>query len=164
MFPPGASSNSLRNLLEVGCNSISLTIINWGISWSLPLRSPLHSCTYSTKRNLKNYLIDENRTMKSILWKKYQRNSMQRPYKKAKLQAGIKLTALCSAIDKENSIEFPLDFLHYLYNYYMVCALPSHTHYVTSHVTLYDMILWHSIIWPWLVTLVMWHFPTLLSV
>ena len=66
---------------------------------------------------------------------------MQRPYKKAKLQAGIKLTALCSAIDKENSIEFPLDFLHYLYNYYMVCALPSHTHYVTSHVTLYDMIL-----------------------
>jgi len=31
--------------------------------------------------------------------------------KKAKLQAGIKPTALCSAIDKENSIEFPLDFL-----------------------------------------------------
>ena len=35
-------------------------------------------------------------------------------YKKAKLQAGIKPTALCSAIDKENSIESPLDFLHYL--------------------------------------------------
>ena len=35
--------------------------------------------------------------------------------KKAKLQAGIKPTALCSAIDKENSIEFPLDFLHYCY-------------------------------------------------
>ena len=31
-------------------------------------------------------------------------------YKKAKLQAGIKPTALCSAIDKENLIEFPLDF------------------------------------------------------
>jgi len=38
--------------------------------------------------------------------------------KKAKLQAGIKLTALCSAIDKENSIESPLDLLHYIYNYY----------------------------------------------
>jgi len=31
-------------------------------------------------------------------------------YKKAKLQAGIKPIVLCSAIDKENSIEFPLDF------------------------------------------------------
>jgi len=30
--------------------------------------------------------------------------------KKAKLQAGIKPTVLCSAIDKENLIEFPLDF------------------------------------------------------
>jgi len=39
-------------------------------------------------------------------------------YKKAKLQAGIKPTALCSAIDKENSIESPLDLLHYIYNYY----------------------------------------------
>jgi len=35
--------------------------------------------------------------------------------KKAKLQARIKLTALCSVIDKENSIEFPLDSVHYLY-------------------------------------------------
>jgi len=25
-----------------------------------------HSCTYSTRRNLKNYLINENGTMKSI--------------------------------------------------------------------------------------------------
>ena len=31
-------------------------------------------------------------------------------YKEAKLQAGIKPTALCSAIDKENSIESLLDF------------------------------------------------------
>jgi len=31
-------------------------------------------------------------------------------YKEAKLQAGIKPTALCSVIDKENSIESPLDF------------------------------------------------------
>jgi len=51
--------------------------------------------------------------------------------KKAKLQAGIKPTALCSAINKENSIEFLLDFLHYLYNYYMVCALSSHAYHVT---------------------------------
>jgi len=33
-------------------------------------------------------------------------------------------------VDKENSMEFPLDFLHYLYNYYMVCILFSHTHHV----------------------------------
>jgi len=56
--------------------------------------------------------------------------------KKAKLQARIKPTALCSAVDKENSIEFLLDFLYYLYNYYMVCALPSHAYHVTHHVTL----------------------------
>jgi len=52
--------------------------------------------------------------------------------KKAKLQAGIKPTALCSVINKENSIEFLLDFLYYLYNYYMVCALSSHAYHVTS--------------------------------
>jgi len=46
--------------------------------------------------------------------------------KKAKLQARIKPTALCSAIDKENSIEFPLYFLHYLYNYYMVVRATGH--------------------------------------
>jgi len=56
---------------------------------------------------------------------------------RAKLHAGIKPTALCSALDKENSIEFPLDFKHYLYNYYMVCALFSHVY----HVTLCDVIL-----------------------
>jgi len=55
--------------------------------------------------------------------------------KVAKLQARIKPTALCSVIDKENLIEFLLDFLHYLYNYYMVCALLSHTYHVTHHVT-----------------------------
>ena len=36
-------------------------------------------CTYSTRRSLKNYQKDENGTMKSILWKKPQRNLMQRP-------------------------------------------------------------------------------------
>ena len=35
--------------------------------------------------------------------------------KVAKLQARIKPTAFCSAIDKENSIEFPLDSVYYLY-------------------------------------------------
>jgi len=38
--------------------------------------------------------------------------------KKAKLQARIKPTTLCLVIDKENSIESPLDLLHYIYNYY----------------------------------------------
>ena len=61
--------------------------------------------------------------------------------KVAKLQARIKPTALCSAIDKENSIEFSLDFLHYLYNYYMVCALLSHA---------YHVILQLSVMWLWL--------------
>jgi len=45
-------------------------------------------------------------------------NRMLGIYKKAKLQARIKPTALCSVIDKENSIEFPLDLLCYIYNYY----------------------------------------------
>jgi len=43
--------------------------------------------------------------------------------KKAKLQARIKPTALCSVIDKENSIESLLDLLHYIYNYYCGYAL-----------------------------------------
>jgi len=60
---------------------------------------------------------------------------------RAKLRAGIKPTVLCSALDKENSIGFPLDFLHYLYNYYMVCALFSHAYHVTHHVTLCDVML-----------------------
>jgi len=50
--------------------------------------------------------------------------------KEAKLQAGIKPTAFCSVFDKENSMEFCLDFLHYLYNYYMACALLSHAYHV----------------------------------
>ena len=37
------------------------------------------SCTYSTRRNLKNYQKDVNRIMKLILWKKHQRNLMQKP-------------------------------------------------------------------------------------
>jgi len=44
--------------------------------------------------------------------------------------------------DKENLIKFLLDFLYYLYNYYMVCALLSHVYYVTHYVTLCNVILW----------------------
>ena len=56
----------------------------------------------------------------------------------ANSKARIKPTAPLSAFDKENSMEFPLDFLHYLYNYYMVCALLSHAYHVTHHVMLCD--------------------------
>ena len=45
------------------------------------------------------------------------------------------LITLQVQVDKENSIEFPLDFLYYLYNYYMVYVLLSHTYHVTYHVT-----------------------------
>jgi len=61
--------------------------------------------------------------------------------KKAKLQARIKPTALCLVINKENLIEFLLDFLYYLYNYYMVCALLSYAYHVTHYVMLCDMTL-----------------------
>jgi len=42
------------------------------------------------------------------------------------------MTTLQVQVDKENSMEFLLNSLHYLYNYYMVCALFSHTYHVTS--------------------------------
>ena len=35
-------------------------------------------------------------------------------------------------VNKENSMESPLDSIYYLYNYYMVCVLLSHTHHVIS--------------------------------
>jgi len=57
----------------------------------------------------------------------------------ANSKARIKPTAPLSAFDKENSTEFLLDFLHYLYNYYMVCALFSHAYHVTYHVTSCDV-------------------------
>jgi len=59
----------------------------------------------------------------------------------ANSKAGIKPTAPLSAFDKENPIEFSLDFLYYLYNYYMVCALFSHAYHVTNHVTLCNVTL-----------------------
>jgi len=57
----------------------------------------------------------------------------------ANSKAGIKPTAPLSAFDKKNLIEFSLDFLHYLYNYYMVCALFSHAYHVTHHVISCDV-------------------------
>jgi len=50
-------------------------------------------------------------------------------------RARIKPTAPLLAFDKENLIEFLLDFLYYLYNYYMVYALVSHAYHVTHNVT-----------------------------
>jgi len=38
-------------------------------------------------------------------------------------------------VDKKNSIEFPLNFLYYLYNYFMVCVLSSYSPMWLSHVT-----------------------------
>ena len=34
-------------------------------------------------------------------------------------------------VNKENLMEFPLNFLYYLYNYYIVCILSSHSSHVT---------------------------------
>ena len=66
---------------------------------------------------LKNGLID----IMDFIISRTENNAIQEVLvilcKKAKLQAGIKPTALCSAIDKENSIESLLDLLHYIYNY-----------------------------------------------
>ena len=62
----------------------------------------------------------------------------------ANSKAGIKPTAPLSAFDKENSIEFLLNSLYYLYNYYMVYALPSHAYHVIYHVTPCDVTEWLS--------------------
>ena len=59
----------------------------------------------------------------------------------ANSKARIKPTASLLVFDKENSIEFSFDFLHYLYNYYMVCALPFHAYHVTNHVISCDVTL-----------------------
>ena len=37
--------------------------------------------------------------------------------------------------DKENSIEFPLDFLHYIYNYYVAMLFISHSLHATHQLT-----------------------------
>jgi len=61
-----------------------------------------------------------------------------------KLNSKLELSQLLfvQCFDKENLIEFPLDFLHYLYNYYMVCALLSHAYHVTCYVMWHCDILW----------------------
>ena len=63
-------------------------------------------------------------------------------------------------VDKENSIEFLLGSVYYLYNYYMVCVLLSHTHHVTPS---YDITLWYSDMWLWCIILVIYYFFALLS-
>jgi len=39
------------------------------------------------------------------------------------------------AFDKENLIEFLLDFLHYIYNYYVAMLFDSHGSYTTHQLT-----------------------------
>jgi len=75
--------------------------------------------------------------------------------KKAKLQARIKPTALCSAIDKENLIEFLLDLLYYIYNYYCgyIPCLPWSSCYLSADFFVtccdcdYDS-MWCDLLWP----------------
>ena len=72
--------------------------------------------------------------------------------KKAKLQAGIKPTALCSAIDKENSIESLLDFATlYIQLLSWLCILSSTVLMPVS------WLLCHML-WLWLWLCVMWPF------
>ena len=107
-------------------------------------------------RKVSYYMISHNGS--------YDRHRKLVHYKKAKLQARIKPTAFCSVINKENSIEFLLNFLYYLYNYYMVCALLSYAYHVIYHVTSWDVMLW---LWSCdcdYVTLVTWYFPALPSI
>jgi len=94
--------------------------------------------------------------------------------KEAKLQVRIKPTALCSAIDKENLIESPLDFttlytitviaMHLVSHGPHACQLTSLSHAVTMTC---DYVCDVTIIWPFCdfghtfcesVT-VMWYFP-----
>ena len=81
----------------------------------------------------------------NVGWQGREYCRLQHPYhfvvRLANSKAGIKPTAPLSAFDKENSMEFSLDFLHYLYNYYMVCALFPHAYHVTHHVTSCDVTL-----------------------
>jgi len=48
---------------------------------------------------------------------------------------GIKPTALLSVFNKENSIEFLLDLLHYIYNYYVAMLFDSHGLHTTCQLT-----------------------------
>jgi len=74
--------------------------------------------------------------------------------------AGIKPTAPLSVLDKENSIEFPLNLLHYIYNYYRgytpclpQSSCPSANFFVTCCDHQCDCC--HTFVTLWLVT---WYF------
>ena len=81
-------------------------------------------------------------TPECLLWLRYSNNT---PFKRTAYSdlAWDDLVTLQVQVDKENSIEFPLDYVHYLYNYYMVCALLSHTHHVTSSCDVTLVTSWH---------------------
>jgi len=71
----------------------------------------------------------------------------------------IKPTTLCSAIDKENSIESLLDLLHYIYNYcydYASCLPQSLCLSADFFVICCDYDCCHTFVTLWLV---MWYFP-----
>jgi len=93
--------------------------------------------------------------------------------KEAKLQARIKPTALCSAIDKENLIESPLDFATlYIHLLSWLCTLPPTVLMPVSWLLCHMLWLWPvtmcdmTVTWPFCdfghicdsVT-VMWYFP-----
>jgi len=80
-------------------------------------------------------------TKGSLLLNELKQKFMARCVRLANSKARIKPTAPLSAFDKENSIEFLLDSLHYLYNYYMVCVLLSYAYHVTYHVISCDVTL-----------------------
>ena len=108
-----------------------------------------------------------NRSLLEDLWIQH---AWRVTCKKAKLQAGIKPTALCSAIDKENSIESLLNFaILYIQLLLWLCTLSP---------TVFMPVSWLlcHMLWSWLVTMcdvtilwlchtfcdsvtVMWYFP-----
>jgi len=60
-------------------------------------------------------------------------------YKNCSNLAWDDLITLQVWVNKKNSIEFLFDFVYYLYNYYIVCALLSHTYHMTSF-------MWHNLV------------------
>jgi len=62
---------------------------------------------------------NENETLVKPEWLEVRKTDVRL----ANSKAGIKPTALLLAFDKENSIEFPFDFLYYIYNHYCDYAL-----------------------------------------
>jgi len=146
-------SNILNVLAAVlaACYSTQLIYIN-----QLPLLDYWLTSIITRCNHISNKWINH-----MYVWMAQEKDNCSR-CKKAKLQAGIKPTALCSAIDKENLIEFLLDFsilliqlLHGLCTSFLClscdpsCDVMWHYTVTSCHVN---------------VTLVMWHFPALPSV